>query len=220
MNSSTNQFGLMVAYLLPGFIGLAGIASFVPVVATWLRPTTYAEASLGPPIYAVIAATTIGMLASCFRWLLIDHIHERTGVVPPIWDDTQLEERIVAFNYLVESHYRYYQFVGNTLIAVLAAYGLNRFMDTSPLLGVGTDVAVVFLSAALFAASRDALSKYYTRTGRLVGQVQTKGETMYSYNGNDHKVEVTTSRSKVKPQKKSALPPKPDQDKAKPTASK
>src|ERR1051326_5201223 len=114
MNPSSNQFGLIVAYLLPGFIGLAGLAPFMPAVAAWLRPGSYSEASLGAPVYAILAATTIGMIASCIRWLVIDHIHEWTGVVPPTWDDSRLEERLVAFNYLVESHYRYYQFVANT----------------------------------------------------------------------------------------------------------
>ncbi len=74
MNTSSNQFGLMVAYLLPGFIGLAGIAPFAPIIGVWLEPL-HQEASLGPSIYAVLAATTVGMILSCFRWLLIDHIH-------------------------------------------------------------------------------------------------------------------------------------------------
>ena len=69
-------------------------------------------------MYAVLAATTIGMIVSCFRWLIIDHLHRWTGVIPPVWDDTRLEERLPAFDYLVESHYRYYQFVANTVVAL------------------------------------------------------------------------------------------------------
>src|SRR5215207_4744554 len=103
MNSSSKQFGLMVAYVLPGFIVLAGIAPFSSSVAAWLRPLNQAEASLGAPVYAVLAATTIGMILSCFRWLLIDHIHHLTGVKPPVWNDSRLEERVGAFNYLVEN---------------------------------------------------------------------------------------------------------------------
>lgn len=175
MTTSSNQFGLMVAYLLPGFIGLAGIAPLVPLVARWLQPGTYAEASLGPPIYAILAATTIGMILSCFRWLLIDHIHQWTGVAPPVWDDSRLEERLVAFNYLVESHYRYYQFVANSLLAIIWAYGINRWLGTSPLLNVYSDLGVLMLCAALFVASRDALSKYFDRTSRLVGRTIRKG---------------------------------------------
>src|SRR6266496_1090753 len=159
MDSATKQFGLMVAYLLPGFIVLAGIAPFAPVVATWLQPLNQAQASLGAPVYAVLAATTIGMIVSCIRWLLIDHIHHWTGVRPPAWDDSRLEERVVAFNYLVDNHYRYYQFLANTLVAVIWAYSINRWMATSSRLGVGTDLGVFILCAALFTGSRDSLMK-------------------------------------------------------------
>lgn len=174
MNISHNQFALIVAYLLPGFIGLVGIAPFVPLLATWLKPGSYSEASLGPPIYVLLAATAIGMLTGCTRWLIIDHIHSLTGLKRPVWDDGRLSEHLAAFTHLVDSHYRYYQSVSNSLIAVVFAYILNRWMATSPYLGIGTDLAVLFICVVLFAASRDALSKYYTRTNRLLG-INEKG---------------------------------------------
>jgi hypothetical protein len=169
MSNSSNQFGLIVAYLLPGFIGLAGMAPLVPVVRAWLVPASYADASLGPPVYAVLAATTVGMFLSCFRWLLIDHLHQWTGVRHPRWDDSRLQEHLAAFHYLVESHYRYYQFVANSLVGVLFAYLINRALGTLPLLGIVTDLGCVVVCGALFVASRDALTKYFSRTNDLIG---------------------------------------------------
>jgi hypothetical protein len=202
-NPFDNQFGLIIAYLLPGFIGLAGVAPFVPAVAGWLLPVGYSEASLGPPLYALLAATTTGMTISCFRWLLIDHFHHWTGVVPPIWDDSLLARRLTAFTYLVENHYRYYQFVANTLVALLWTYSIARWLNLSPLLSIWTDVGVLGLCAALFAASRDALTKYYTRTARLIG---VGGRTRFGeeamYNGNHHSTEAGGA-SKPAPQPKS-----------------
>lgn len=32
------------------------------------------------------------------------------GITPPTWNDGRLPERVTAFNYLVEHHYRHYQF--------------------------------------------------------------------------------------------------------------
>src|SRR5437868_1592826 len=142
MNNSSNQFGLIVAYLLPGFVGMSGLAPFFSIVRVWLLPGGYSEASLGPPVYALLAATTIGMIISACRWLLIDHIHRWTGLTPPLWDDRRLDRQLAAFNYLVESHYRYYQFVANTLVAILLAYGTNRALGTSTKFGTATDVVV------------------------------------------------------------------------------
>jgi len=210
--SSNSQFGLIVAYLLPGFIGLTGIAPFAPVVAAWLRPSTYAEASLGPPVYALLAATTIGMIASSIRWLVIDQLHHAMGLNPPLLDDARLEERLTAFNYLVENHYRYYQFVANTLVAVAGAYAINRWAGTSHLFGVSTDIGVVVLCGTLFVASRDNLAKYYSRTGRLVGQVLTERKTDVMTNGNDHGGGASShTSSQTKPAAKPQPSPKSDQ---------
>ena len=221
MDSSSKQFGLMVAYLLPGFIVLAGIAPFAPLVAAWLQPLNQAQASLGAPVYAVLAATTIGMIVSCFRWLIIDHIHHWTGVRLPVWDDSRLLERVGAFNYLVDNHYRYYQFYSNILVAVAIAYLINRVATTSPLFGVGTDLGFIFVCAALFAGSRDALSKYYLRTTRLIGHISQKGGTPMT-NGNQHEsggTALSNARTTAKPDRKPESLHKPSQSKPQKTPS-
>jgi hypothetical protein len=221
-DSSTKQFGLMVAYLLPGFVALTGLAPFAPVVAAWLQSGEQTQAGLGPPVYAVLAATTIGMVVSCFRWLIVDQIHRMTGIVPPLWDDSRLDQRLSAFDYLVESHYRYYQFVANMIVAIVAAYLPNRLMHTSPLLGVASDVAVMILCIALFAASRNALSKYYLRTARLIGHVDPtpfKESAMHNYNGNDklHPARPTPPTPEEKPPIVPTTPSRPESEK--PTTS-
>src|SRR5260221_136394 len=108
MDILNRQFGLVIAYLLPGFVVLAGIAPFSTTVTQWLRADQ--TANLGAPLYALLAATVAGMVASCFRWLLVDQIHSLTGLGGPAFNARALEERPAAFTLLVESHYRYYQF--------------------------------------------------------------------------------------------------------------
>jgi hypothetical protein len=173
MNSSKQQFGLVVAYLLPGFIALGGLALLTPDVAEWLQTET--GSGIAPSVYAVLAATALGMILSCFRWLVIDHVLALTGISSPEWEFDGLEERLSAFDYFVEYHYRYYQFYANTLLAVVWTYALNRWLATSSFLGPVTDVAVFILCGALFAGSRDALSKYYDRTSRLLSRIAEKG---------------------------------------------
>ena len=190
-DASSVPFGLIVAYLLPGFIGLAGLAPFIPTVSEWIRPVNQGEASFGPTVYAVMAAMTVGMIVSCVRWLVLDHLLHWTGVSHPVWDDRQLDKNLAGFNYIVEAHYRYYQFYGNTLVAIVAAYGLNRMEGTWRLLGTGTDIGILLLCVVLFAGSRDALRKYYSRTGRLIGVIAKKGSAGdVMTNGNHHSQEA------------------------------
>lgn len=168
------QFGLILAYLVPGFIGLAGIAPLVPAVGRWLTLSPPNSLDLGPTFYSVLAATAIGMILSCFRWLLIDRIHLAAGIRRPNWNDDSLHTKLGSFDYLVQNHFRYYEFCGNTMLAVLWAYGVNRVLETSPIFGIGTDLAVAVILLVLFAASRDALAKYYSRSALLLGEVAEK----------------------------------------------
>lgn len=165
---SNRQFNLIVAYLLPGFVGLAGIVPLFPAVADWLRPVDQREYGIGPTVYALLAATATGMIVSCFRWIIIDQLHHATGIKPPAWDDKRLADVLGGFDYLVQNHFRYYEFSANTLVAGIWAYGVNRLMKTLPILGVGTDIGMVLLTLVLFAASRDALARYYGKARQLL----------------------------------------------------
>lgn len=185
MDSLSRQFGLVIAYLLPGFVALAGIAPLSPIVAEWLHPDQ--TGTFAAPVYVLLAATALGMVASCFRWLLVDRIHAMTGVIAPVFNAGALEENPGAFNCLVENHYRYYQFYANTLVAVVWAYAVRRSLTPSLFLRVPTDLGVVILCVVLFAGSRDALVKYRSRSSQLnerVALTDLEGEAMT--NGIDH----------------------------------
>lgn len=176
MDTLNRHFGLVIAYLLPGFVALIGVAPFAPLVAGWLQAGQ--DTSVGAPIYAVLAATAAGMVVSCFRWLVVDRIHALTGLGSPAFNARALEERPAAFSTLVESHYRYYQFYANTMVAVGWSYSIYRWLTASPRLSIGTDLGVIALVVVLFAGSRDALAKYRNRTAQLaarIAPVQLKG---------------------------------------------
>jgi hypothetical protein len=163
--------------VLPGFIALSGVSPFVPAVGTWLMSATAGHMELGAPVYALLAALTSGMIVGCVRWLVVDHLLLWTGLRSPPWDLSQLECKLEAFNFVVENNYRYYQFYANATVATVWAYLVNRILKTSVLLGIGTDLGVLFLCAVLLLGARDSLAKYYERSSQLVGPNAEKGET-------------------------------------------
>jgi hypothetical protein len=185
LGTSSRQFGLIIAYVLPGFIALGGLAPLLPTVAQWLRPVATGgyDLGIGPPLYAVLGATALGLILSCFRWIVVDQLHAVTGLNRPAWDDGQLDRVLNGFDYLVQNHFRYYEFCGNTLLAVLLGYLVNRIAGSFAFFSMWTDAGIAVVIAVLFLASRSALSNYYVRTTRLIGRQDT-GDTMY--NGNDH----------------------------------
>lgn len=202
-NISGRQFGLIVAFIIPGFIGLAGLAPLVPLVGEWLQPVNLGAFGIGPTIYALMAATAVGMILSCLRWLVVDHVLEWSGIRDAAIDFRQFGNHLEAFDYLSDNHYRYYQFYANTLVAILVAYPIDRLLRTSPVLGTPTDIGIFFLSVVLFLGSRDALSKYRSRASQLVGQAAEEGNEVMT-NGIDHHGVGSTARKDrpAKPQSK------------------
>jgi len=211
MDILSRQFGLVIAYLLPGFIALIGVAPSVPMIAGWLRADQ--SGSFGAPVYALLAATAAGMIVSCFRWFLVDQLLVLTGLERPRFNAQALEQNPSAFNYLIENHYRYFQFYANTLVAVIWTYFIYRSHSTSSHLTLGTDAGVMVLCTVLFAGSRDALGKFRMRSQVLAGQVANNfwnGEIMT--NGIDHNSgggstsEKSSAPTKAKNVKAGAVP--------------
>jgi len=105
---TAGNFGLLVAYLLPGFVSLLGLAAYSETVRTWLTAGAATGPTVGGFLYLTLASITTGLLVSTVRWALLDSLHHATGVRRPEWDFGNLSKRLPAFELLVESHYRYY----------------------------------------------------------------------------------------------------------------
>ena len=166
---SARNFGLLIAYWIPGFITLAGMATLSPTVAAWLAADP--GPSLGGFLYSTLASLAAGMTVSAFRWAAIDTLLHSTGLPRPEWDDSKLADRLPALEYLVETHYRYYQFYGNSLVAVLFTHAAWRISAYGSALPWGwPEAGVITLGLVFLAGSRDTLRKYYRRATLLLGQ--------------------------------------------------
>jgi hypothetical protein len=125
---------------------------------------------MGGFFYLTLASVAAGMTASVVRWAVLDSVHARTGLRQPQWDDSFLARRLSAFDYLVENHYRYYQFYGNSAVALVFAYASWRCSDGSVGVPAGSiEAALVLLEVVFIAGSRDALRKYFQRSSALLG---------------------------------------------------
>ncbi|MGP1345509.1 MAG: hypothetical protein ACTS3F_02420 [Phycisphaerales bacterium] len=190
---ASRNFGILIAYIVPGFAALCGLSFVVPELDRWLFGAGVDGPTVGGVLYVTIASIGAGMTCGLLRWATLDRMNELTGLRRPEFDDRNLEQRLGAFSRLVEDHYRYYQFYGNTLIAMIAGYAAWRIS----LVGTGTglgwlDASLWAIAIVFIAGSRDALSRYHRRTEVLLGT--RKGRTMT--NGSHPK---TPKDSKPKP---------------------
>ena len=162
---SSKNFGLLIAYLIPGFTTLWGISYYSPIVRSWLGSTATSNASVGGFLYVTLASVGAGLTVSTIRWLIIDFIHHHTGIPQPAWDFSKLGQTVAAYDVLKEIHYRYFQFYSNGLVALTIAFVLRW-------VAIGlqwAELGGVFLVCSLFfLASRDTLRKYYSRVHGLL----------------------------------------------------
>lgn len=167
---SSSNFGLLIAFILPGFMVLCGVSYFSETVQVWLNASSDSAPTVGGFMYVTLASVGAGMTVSTVRWILVDTIHSWTGLRQPQWDFARLQENVAAYNVLNEIHYKYYQFHGNSQVALVFVYVARRIhLGFFELPLAWSDAGFLLLSIILFAGSRDTLRKYYMRVNDILG---------------------------------------------------
>jgi hypothetical protein len=174
---SPGNFGVLIAFVLPGFVVLWGMSYFSPTVRLWLSgPNT--TPTVGGFMFGTLASVAAGVTVSTVRWLVIDKIHHWTGIRQPPWNFSQLGRNVDAYNVLNDIHYKFYQGHSNGLIALIFVFVARRTHQGFFTAPVGWfDLGLALLSVVLFVGSRDMLRKYYTRVSQLLGTLQSASES-------------------------------------------
>jgi hypothetical protein len=66
------DFRRIIAYLLPGFVGLWGLSYRSWTVAQWFKLSEANEGSLDHVSLVLLGSLSIGVILSAFRWLIFD----------------------------------------------------------------------------------------------------------------------------------------------------
>lgn len=159
MRDITSQnFGLLVAYVIPGFTVLWGFSPHSTTIQSWM--STVNAPTVGGFLYVTIMSVGLGLFISTVRWMTIDRLHYRTGVPRPEWNFSDLSMHTDAVEMLIQNHYRYYQWHANMAVAVPIAFLSRPSIDALlPIIGVWI---------ILFVGSRDTLAKYHQRVQALL----------------------------------------------------
>lgn len=173
---SNDNFGPLVAYLVPGATVLVGFSPFSPAIQSWLATAPADPPTIGGFLYLTVAALAAGMTVSAIRWALVDRLHHLTGLPPPSLDFGTLGKNVEAFVLLIDIHYRHYQFYANMLVAVAIAYVCYRVRMASPLHVGWPDIAFLVLEGVFLITSRDTLRKYYSRSRQLLPARSRRGQ--------------------------------------------
>ena len=120
------NFGVVIAFWLPGVILLWGLSYSYPGVSRWLNQASGSESpSVGGFLYLTLASLAVGLIVSAVRWMIVDKFLQCvTGLREPQFDFGKLKDKeaFAVFLGVVENHYRFYQYYSNTLVAVMSAF--------------------------------------------------------------------------------------------------
>jgi len=168
---TTIGFGLLCAYVLPGFTVLASLSLLYEPLQIWLVGPAQESPAIGGVLYVTAASILLGQLLNVLRWAVLDWVFTWTGIRRPVWDERLLPERLQAFELLVENHYRYFQFYGNLAVAIpISLIAVRQSVYSQEFAPGSLELFALALFTLLLAGSRDALRQYFTRSSLLFGK--------------------------------------------------
>ncbi len=165
---TSNNFGVLIAYLVPGATALWGLSSFSPSLRVWFASTPGDAPTISGFLYLTVASLAVGMTVTAIRWACVDMVHAATGLTAPELNFSQLPGKVDAYNLLIEIHYRHYQFYANMFVATAITWICHRISVRPPCQMTWIDLGFVLVEAIFFLTSRDTLRKYLTRTEQLL----------------------------------------------------
>lgn len=115
------DFSSVIAFLLPGFVTFYSLIYFPPRASEVIVASLSRDASAGTLLLLVLFSLAAGVVVSAFRGLVLDGLQFKTGVNKPTLDYSKLinEHTLKAFNEAIANTYRFSQFYGNMLVAMV-----------------------------------------------------------------------------------------------------
>lgn len=156
------DFGLMIAFFLPGTVTFFAMKYFSPDISTLFAAVLNKDENLGATFLIVAGSLVVGLITSAFRRAVLDWIHHHTGVEQLDFEYGKFVEKDwqALINEVVNTDYRFYQFYGNMLVA-LSFLCFARLVHVSvsehPMSFILNILAIVLL----FYSSRLALNDMY-----------------------------------------------------------
>ena len=131
------DFGALIAFVAPGFVGLFAIAYQLPSVDKLVAEASKAEQNVGVFLFGLLASLSVGLAVSGLRSLFVDIainflLKKICNVTDSViqWKNFDLPS-LTKLLTLRDNFYRYYQFYSNMAVAMILWVG-SRTLSTSP----------------------------------------------------------------------------------------
>lgn len=160
-----DNFGYIIAFIIPGFLGLWALSLISPIINTWLTMQTSSFVVIKDVVFVILASLGLGVFESTIRWIVFEKmICCRFKQAEP--DFSKLKGNLGEFESIVENHYKYHQFYGNCFVVVIF-YGIICLIRFSEIISFWSLVLYFVVIIILYVGAKDALLKYQKRVKQL-----------------------------------------------------
>ena len=161
----TKSFGLIIAFIVPGMIGLYAASFPVPALRDWFGVASSQPPTVSGFLFVNVAAAGAGVFLSGIRWLVLEYW---------FWEEKDPGGRISiaerqrsepVYQNLVAQFYDFYLFYGNTLVALILLYFAWVFTEGFHWWLAGTNVALVVVIPVLARSACSSLDHFRRARG-------------------------------------------------------
>ena len=160
---TTTAFGLLIAYLLPGLLGLYTCSFWSPSISAQFEAFSKSDSNGGLFFLLVLFALVAGLQLNAFRWVIFERILcRRNHLREHEFTQLKTKDQIEAFGVILDENFRYHQFWGGVapvlpvfFIGLSHRHGVAlRSIAAIPWIVVFLIVEVVTVAAAIEAHTR------------------------------------------------------------------
>ncbi len=119
---TSTSWGYLIAFLLPGVLGIYALSFWFPELGVMLQPIKKADATVGPSVVLLLIAVGVGLCLSAARYFVLQKRLYKKKSLSDAFNKTLTPEKLAVLRAYAEEHYRYHQFYGGCFIAVLILY--------------------------------------------------------------------------------------------------
>jgi hypothetical protein len=175
----SKSFGLSIAFLIPGAVGLYAASFFAPVIRDWFSVPTDGT-TVGGFLFVILGSAGVGVFISGIRWLVLESDYGLRAIgfnyapQPPAGLDIARRKDQTceaAYQDILFRHYQFYQFYTNMPVALLLAF--LAWWTASPSVTIERalwlGVLMLLADVVLLLAGRHAIGRYAQKVNDLLG---------------------------------------------------
>lgn len=174
---TVTSFGLVIAYFLPGLIGLYGLSFWSKTLRETFSTFLTSESNIGLFLIVLLASLAIGLTANGLRWLVFERIgFKKHRTQPSFHKALSSEGKLAAYRVVIDETYRYHQWWGGAIFVIPIGY-LGWLIRGAAVTSLLHKVLISILIAGLEALCCFAAFHLWVATVAKLTNVLGEGET-------------------------------------------